>query len=254
MKLQQLAPKIVFVLVLIVFIIGISAFSQKDNSERNSFRKEAGAADNDTTASRQRDRYLTDKDMDKLDEAMKKLDEQMATLNERMQKINKAEIQQQLHEAMQQVDFEKINRQIKEAMKKADVQKMNAHLNAAMASIDEAKLQAQLEKTQKMLEKEQQNFSLHQAEMKAHIDNAMKHAKESLEKAKQEIQNTRDFTNALQSDGLIDKKKNYKIEVRKGELYIDDKKQSKEVSDKYRKYYKKDNFTITLNDGEGVRI
>jgi hypothetical protein len=41
--------------------------------------------------------------------------------------------------------------------------------------------------------------------------------------------------------------------VKEGELYINDKKQPKEVSDKYRQYYKKDNFTINMKD-DGIRI
>jgi hypothetical protein len=58
-----------------------------------------------------------------------------------------------------------------------------------------------------------------------------------------------DLTTALEKDGLIDNKKPYKLEIRDGELYINGKKQTKKVNDKYRKYFKNDNYTIT-NDGD----
>ncbi len=73
-------------------------------------------------------------------------------------------------------------------------------------------------------------------------------------KPKKKLRTWKTFIDELQKDGLIDKKKNYKIEVKSGELYINGEKQTKELSDKYRKYYSKDNFTINMNDEDGVRI
>ena len=46
----------------------------------------------------------------------------------------------------------------------------------------------------------------------------------------------KDFTDELAADGLINKKKGYTIEWKNGNLYINDKEQSKDISDKYRKY------------------
>ena len=52
----------------------------------------------------------------------------------------------------------------------------------------------------------------------------------------------------VQKDGLIDKNKGYSIEWKNGgELYINGKKQTKEISDKYKKYYKKDGWRIEMN-------
>jgi hypothetical protein len=48
------------------------------------------------------------------------------------------------------------------------------------------------------------------------------------------------LTSALEKDGLIDTLKPYKLEIRDGEFYIGGKKQSKEVRDKYRMYFRKD--------------
>ncbi len=76
-----------------------------------------------------------------------------------------------------------------------------------------------------------------------------------MEKAKREMLNFKEFTNELEKDGLIDKKKGYKLQLKDGELYINGTKQSKEISDKYSKYYQgKNNFTInmSLDDGDGA--
>jgi hypothetical protein len=72
-----------------------------------------------------------------------------------------------------------------------------------------------------------------------------------MEKAMAEVKLLKEFTDELEKDGLIDKKKGYKVEVKDGELYINGTKQSKETTEKYRKYFKKDNFSIST-DGDTI--
>ena len=83
--------------------------------------------------------------------------------------------------------------------------------------------------------------------MRDEAEQSMKKAKEEIAKAKLDLKNLKDFTNALDKDGLIDKKKDYKIKVEDGELFINGNKQSKETYEKYKPYYKKDNFSINSN-------
>ncbi|HZF64186.1 MAG TPA: hypothetical protein VEZ55_06875, partial [Chitinophagaceae bacterium] len=54
---------------------------------------------------------------------------------------------------------------------------------------------------------------------------------------------------ALEKDRLTDTRKPYKVEIKDGEFYINGKKQSKGVRDKFKKYFKNDNYTI-INDGD----
>ena len=74
------------------------------------------------------------------------------------------------------------------------------------------------------------------------------------------MQNYKDFTNELEKDGLIDKNKAYSLELKDGYLYINGKKQSKETTEKYRKYYMgKDHFKISMDgkndhDSEGESL
>jgi len=54
------------------------------------------------------------------------------------------------------------------------------------------------------------------------------------------LRDLKDFTDALQQDGLIAKKKGYTIEWTKdGDLIINGKTQPKEISDRYSRFYKK---------------
>jgi hypothetical protein len=94
--------------------------------------------------------------------------------------------------------------------------------------------------------------SVKAAKISSHID--MDKIKESVEKglerqgwkesgiarAKKEIALLKEFTEALEKDGLISKKKGYKIEIKDGEMYINGTKQSKEVNEKYKKYFKEE--------------
>jgi chromosome segregation ATPase len=257
MKLQAHATKIVFALAFIALIIGFSAFSQKDKSGKYSFRNENNPSDSDTTTRSKHDRLLTDKEMDRLDAAMKRLDEQMEKLDEKMKHMDFSKTQRDVDDAMKKIDFQKINQQINAAMKQIDMAKIQAESKESFARLERVnkeRVREQLERVRGQLEREKRNMNFNNGERRLNMEKTMQRARESMEKAKIEIQNLRDFTDELQKDGLIDKKKAYKVEVKDGELYINDNKQTKEVSDKYRKYYKKDNFTINMNADEGIRI
>jgi hypothetical protein len=85
--------------------------------------------------------------------------------------------------------------------------------------------------------------------MKPEIEKSMQTAKESIEKAKQEMLRYKNFIDGLDQDGLIDKKGNYTIEYKKGELTINGKKQPAEVVKKYNSFLQgKKDFTIKKDD------
>ena len=80
-----------------------------------------------------------------------------------------------------------------------------------------------------------------------HLD--IKMPKMDVSKMKKDLTLMTELTNALEKDGLVDNRKAYKLEIKDGELYINDKKQPKQVSNKFRKYFKNDNYSI-INDGD----
>ena len=61
----------------------------------------------------------------------------------------------------------------------------------------------------------------------------------------------KEFTEGLEKDGLINRKKGFTLEIKNGELYINGTKQSKEVNDKYHKYFKDEDYSIK-SDGDSI--
>jgi len=111
-------------------------------------------------------------------------------------------------------------------------------------NIDVQKIQADVLKAQK----EVQRKYIESGKMQQEVQRAMEQAKKSMEQANAELNEMKEFTGKLQQDGLIDKKKGYKIEWKDGgNLYINGELQSKEISEKYKKYYKKDGGKIICN-------
>ncbi len=254
MKQHFSATKIVFVLASTVIIIGFSAFSQKGKSGRYSFRKETITTNIDTPTPLIHDRYLRVGDLYKIETAIRNLEVQMEKLNKQMNKMDFNKVQKEVNDAMQKVDFDKIERHINESLKKIDYEKMKKDIKESVVQAESFdRMKAQMEMTKAQLESQRTNMALNSKEFKVNVDKAMRNAKEAMVKAREELQNMKEFTNQLEKDGLINKSKYYKIEVKSGELYINDKKETKEVNDKYRKYYRKDNFIINLNE-EGIRI
>ncbi|GEO09526.1 hypothetical protein [Segetibacter aerophilus] len=259
--------KIVYLLALIATIIGFRAFSQKPETNPN--RKEQATKDNDTTKSSKRFRYEDNLNSDRLDMELNQLNMNLEQLNERLKNIDFSKAQRQIDQAMKKIDAEKISAEVNRSLKSIDWNRMNREIDESIAKVDKVKMmevRREMEKMKEKFQNQKMDFKFDMPDIdtkkiRLNTEKAMKEARKSMEKARgsmekarEEMKSLRDFTNALQSEGLIDKSKPYKIEVKDGELYINGNKQSKEVNDKYRKYFKKENFTINMNRDEGIRI
>ena len=88
------------------------------------------------------------------------------------------------------------------------------------------------------------------------ISSGVKDVREVIEKAKQDIKEYKAFEEALEKDGLINKKENYSIEHKDGQLIINGKVQPQAVYNKYRSFlenhkqfkWKKDEDGLDLNN------
>lgn len=247
--------KLVMVLAITALTIGFTAFSQKQKDGRYSFRNKQNSGI-DSSTSGQRNRNVTSGDRDKLEEAMQKLDQQMQQLDEQMQKLD-----MQLNTDLKEVNEQKISQQIDEAMSNVDWEKINGEIEKSKAALDKvniAQIKTELARAKAELAKHKteqlQAARIDHKKIRAEVEEAMKKARVDMEKAKEELANLQAFTSELDKDGLIDKSKGYKIEVKENELYINGQKQSKEISEKYKKYYKKSNFTINMRDDDNTHI
>jgi hypothetical protein len=73
----------------------------------------------------------------------------------------------------------------------------------------------------------------------------MENAKVEIEKAKVEMKEYKAFVDGLENDGLINKKQDYTILHKDGELTVNGKKVSTELYSKYRSFLEKHkNFSI----------
>ncbi|HSU49165.1 MAG TPA: hypothetical protein VLJ41_01180 [Segetibacter sp.] len=255
--------KLVFVLAFIATAIGIGAFGQTIK-EKNNLQKQGLSTNNDTSKNSNRNSNKDDSLMgfDQLDIQLKQLDLHMDQLKAELENLKLDGIQRQIDQAMKKVDEKAIKLEIDKSLKKIDWNGMNRQIDESIAKIDKAKmieLKKDMEKVKVQLENQKQDFhvrmpNIDSKKIRLNTEKAMKKAQLSMEKAREELTNLRAFTDALQSDGLIDKSKKYKVEVKDGELYIDGKKQPKEVSEKYKQYYRQKNFSINTNDGDSIRI
>lgn len=274
-----------------LFVIAVIAVAwQIDNKKKTDTTTGKYYSTGDTTEPKQRNNDQDEFRMNELEDAMKKLDVQIQKLGLDMKDLDQ-QVAKQLNEAMNEIDFEKMSRQIDEQMKKLDVDKIKKDINNSiedaqnqLKKIDSEKMemdiqeeirkidvdkiksdvnnsiqqvhdqlkQIDMQKLRNEMLQLQQNFN--SSKFKMQIQDAMKGAKESMERATQEVKDMEEFTDRLEKDGLIDKKKGYSVEWKKeGDLYINGKKQPKEISDKYSRYYKKDGYKIEMSGDNGKR-
>lgn len=248
-----------------LLLIGItaSAWQFKDRKQQDSTATNGNNEQGDTTKPKQ---LSTDKDgggignininLDELNEQLKNLDIQLDGLD--------TTIQLQVENALKNINLEKMKIELDNELKKVDWDKIKLDVDNSlkeakeqMEKIDMKQVEEQMEKLKEQFNSEAFKESLNLDKIHEQVEKEMEHAKEELEKSNIQLENIKAFTDALQKDGLIDKNKQYKIEWKDGgSLYINGVKQSKEISEKYKKFYNKDGFKIELNgdkqDGESL--
>lgn len=242
-----------FLIALFLVFIGSTAWQVNPKTklnEKNSF--------GDTTKP---GKHSTDKNapgIKDIDLAMEELENAMKKLEIEMKQIDMGKIEREIKESMSKVDMKKIQEEIKASMDKInwskikeDVDKSLKEAEVSMKQIDFSKMEKEMADLEQKLSKQNFDIKINAEKIKREVEEGMQKAKEGMEKAKIELKRMQEFTDELEKDGLIDKKKGYKVHLKNGELYINGTKQSKETSDKYKQYYKKDNFTINT-DGDGI--
>ena len=180
-------------------------------------------------------------DMQAFDKAMESINKSMTNLDLHMKDLN-MNLDKQL-ESLSKINFDEIGKQTEASLKAIDWNKMQKDVNVsiqnaqqAIAKIDFSKMQNEMKDLQQKFQSDEFKSQFNSEKMHKEIEDAMSKAKEGIEKAKEKLEQTKDFTDELAADGLIDKKKGYTIEWKNGSLYINDKEQPKNISDKYRKY------------------
>jgi hypothetical protein len=221
-----------------------------------------------------------------LDKAMLKLDEALKHINNKIENIDWNKIQEQIQSSMDKVneemkdhefDMKNVQRQVDDALKNIDFEKISEETARAMQHVNEnidinkinEEVQRGLEAAKKQMNSKEFQESMDAAkainmgEVKTELGNGkeeleknnfdlkeqMDNTKEGIKKAKKELKAYRELIDDLEKDGLINTKDDYSIEYKDDELYINGKKQSPEITDKYKDYFKENNTRIYKKNG-----
>ncbi len=230
------------------------------------YRQQYHAAD--TTPKKKTDKKIRDLDealaeLESLDlkAELEKVHEEVARA---MKQIDRGKIQLEIEKSLKQVDFEKIREEIESSIAKVDFKKIQAEIESAMKEVNMEKIQQQVKESMEKVNWEQLKKELEEvkninvdisAEMKKveeemkkigpQIKEEMEKAKVHIEKAKAEMKEYKEFVDGLEKDGLLNKKENYSIRHKDGELTVNGKKVSEQVYNKYRSFLEKHkNFTL----------
>lgn len=212
-------------------------------------------------------RVMKMKDFDRLQD---ELDRTRVELGEELKRIDFSKIEKELEASLKSVDMDKVLKDVELSLKKIDLDRMLAEVDNSLKNLDLNYNQAEIEKAmteaRKDLEKakmelkvadraaieqdlERAKADIEKAKLeirKIDTDKIIAEAHAGIDKAKAELSETRDMLNVMEKDGLVDSKKGFTIEYKNKDLFIDGKKQTQTVTDKYRKYFKKDHFKIRI--------
>jgi len=243
--------------------------SQKSTSQRD-FDKELSQLDE---AKKQLEE-LKNRDWSKIqqdvEDAMKKIDVEKIRLQaqEAITKIDLEKMGKEIEESLRKIDFNKIERDIEAAMdevSKIDKEKIKQEIQKARKEVDEQlqkkEWRKEMEEAKKInmkeIEKEMENVKEEMSRVKEELKLEKLDMKETMRKAhveigraKEELKGYQEMIYDMEKQGLLDAKEDYTIEYRQGQLTINGKKQSTEVSNKYKKYFKKDSMTIKKQNGD----
>ena len=186
------------------------------------------------------------------DKKIRNLDDVLDNLDAAEMKLNMEQVQKEIKDALKNIDMDKVKMEVDKAMKEVDMEKIKRDVEESVAKIDWNKMKMQLDQMKMLntekLQKEMKEVQKNLEKMGPEIQKELDKAKEKIEKAKAEMKEYKEFLDGLEKDGLINTKEDYTIKHKDGELFINGKKVSDDVYNKYRSFLEKHKtFTIEKN-------
>ena len=139
-------------------------------------------------------------------------------------------------------ELEKARKEIKE---KLNDKKWQQEMQEELKKVNKEEIAREMEAAKKEMEKVKEELKAE----KLNLADEMKKASAEMEKAKAEMRNYQDCIYAMEKEGLLSTKSDYRIEFKSGELFINEKKQPAETADRYKKYFSKDPVVIEKKEG-----
>jgi translation initiation factor 2 beta subunit (eIF-2beta)/eIF-5 len=144
-------------------------------------------------------------------------------------------------DGMTKVELEKAQLELERAqleLSKQDWKKMEAEMAQARAEMERAMQTAQVAYEKESIKKAMAEIDKTLAQQKGNIASEMKKAEGQIKKAHDQIRFLQEGMELLEKDGLIKPGESINIDWEGDIMILNGKKQSKEVSEKYRKYFK----------------
>jgi len=188
-------------------------------------------------------------DIKKFTEDLHQLDDAKiaASVNNAVSQLKTGEIAASIEQAIRETDFAAIEKDIRNAFKETGWEQMNAEISASlkhaketMEKIDMTTIKAELTRAKKELE------AGREAMQKIDFSSIKKEVQEGIQKAGNYLREQKAMFSEMESDGLINQQKGFSIDYKKGNLYINGKKQPDSVVDKYRHYFNEDHYSIEI--------
>lgn len=161
-----------------------------------------------------------------------------------LSKIDYQKMQSDAQKALADIDYTKLNQDIKTAMKKIDLSNLkldvSSAIDSAKMSIDKIRwedMKRDLEKAKAELNKTAALQKINTDSLQKHVQQALKNAQLQLREAQTELALQHDLPAALSEGGLLTLSEPYRVELKDGYLYINGKKQTKAITNKYASYY-----------------
>ncbi len=233
-----------------LFIISIGASAWQFKGNRQVIRESAKETNYDTAGP-------AANHIDKIDLRLN-FDSIMQAAQASIAAIDYNKIQQEVNASLASINFNEINKSIENALKSIDWDKMKTdvaasldEVKASVATIDTKQLQQELAQIKIQLNSQQFKESINLKGLQQQLQQSMNAAKHGIAEAKKELDNYKALAAALQHDGLLKADQPFKVELKNDELYINDVKQTKQVTEKYRRFYSgKKDFSVFDNGAD----
>jgi hypothetical protein len=228
------SPKAYMLAGLLVIVVTASAWQLKDKKQKHDTTAHDNNIASDTANPRKHDFDKDDYGMKDFEQSMKQLDIQLKNLDVNLGGLDTV-INKSVRQALANIDFAKIGRDVDDAVKSVDWNEINNTINGSLKTaleslknIDADKIRLDVQDELDKINSKDFNIHFDGAELGKTINDAVNNAMGSIGGLTQWAQDWSDLTKGLEKDGLIDRKKGYKIEWKdNGELYINGTRQPK---------------------------
>ncbi len=190
---------------------------------------------------------------------IRNLDEALEDMDRADWKADLEKAKEELARAIKEIDSDKIRLEMDKAMASIDVEKIRKEAERAVKDIDWNKIEKELQSVKEMnWDKFQDNMKEMQENLKKmgpELEQSMEKLKVEMEHLKEEMKGYKTLVDGLDADGYLDKKKDYKLEHRNGELKVNGKALPAAEYNKFRSFLEKhEKFTVNKNDDDDFNI